>query len=87
MNPRFSARSGVTTPMFTVRCFQIRLSVSSVSYSSTQAGNRSVKSAMKSSIVPERLSFSRSTSLRLFQRDSWYFGIESGRSRNTPPGR
>ncbi len=29
------ARSGVTTPMPTVRCFQMRLSVSSVSYSST----------------------------------------------------
>jgi hypothetical protein len=31
VNPRFKARSGVTTPMPTVRCFQIRLSVSRVS--------------------------------------------------------
>ena len=38
--PSCMARSGVTTPMFTVRCFQMRLSVSSVSYSSTQAGKR-----------------------------------------------
>ena len=35
VKPRFSARSGVTTPMPTVRCFQMRFSVSSVSYSST----------------------------------------------------
>jgi hypothetical protein len=48
------ARSGDTTPMFTVRCFQMRLSVSSVSYSSTQAGKRLVKSSMKSSSEPER---------------------------------
>ena len=31
VKPRFSARSGETTPMPTVRCFQMRLSVSSVS--------------------------------------------------------
>ena len=30
-NPSCMARSGLTTPMFTVRCFQMRLSVSSVS--------------------------------------------------------
>ena len=35
VKPMLSARSGVTTPMPTVRCFQMRLSVSSVSYSST----------------------------------------------------
>ncbi len=35
VNPSASARSGVTTPIPTVRCFQIRFSVSSVSYSST----------------------------------------------------
>ena len=29
--PSCSARSGLTTPMLTVRCFQMRLSVSSVS--------------------------------------------------------
>ena len=40
VKPSCIARSGVTTPMFTVRCFQMRLSVSSVSYSSTQAGKR-----------------------------------------------
>ncbi len=87
MKPRLSARSGVTTPMFTVRCFQMRLSVSSVSYSSTQAGKRAVKSSMKSSNVPERFSFRRSASFCDFQRDDWYFGIVSGRSRYTPPGR
>ena len=38
MKPSAIARSGVTTPMPTVRCFQIRFSVSSVSYSSTHAG-------------------------------------------------
>ena len=87
VKPRFNARSGVTTPMLTVRCFQMRLSVSSVSYSSTQAGKRSVKSSMKSSSVPERRSFRRSISFWLRKRDGWYFGKESGRSRYTPPGR
>ncbi len=67
--------------MFTVRCFQIRLSVSSVSYSSTQAGKRRVKSSMKSSSEPARASLSRSISLRLRKREGWYFGIDSGRSR------
>ena len=31
VKPSAAARSGVTTPMPTVRCFQMRLSVSSVS--------------------------------------------------------
>jgi hypothetical protein len=31
VNPSASARSGETTPMPTVRCFQMRFSVSSVS--------------------------------------------------------
>ncbi len=38
VRPICNARSGVTTPMPTVRCFQMRLSVSKVSYSSTQLG-------------------------------------------------
>ena len=59
----------------------MRLSVSSVSYSSTQAGKRAVKSSMKSSRLPERFSLRRSTSFWLLKRDGWYFGIESGRSR------
>jgi hypothetical protein len=35
LKPSCRARSGLTTPMPTVRCFQIRLSVSSVWYSSS----------------------------------------------------
>jgi hypothetical protein len=58
VKPRFSARSGVTTPMPTVRCFQMRLSVSRVSYSSTQLREALVKSSMKSSSEPWRFSFS-----------------------------
>src|SRR5260370_1071301 len=58
-NPSCLARSGVTTPMFTVRCFQMRLSVSRVSYSSMQAGKRLTKSAMKSSKPPERRLYSQ----------------------------
>ena len=46
------ARSGVTTPTPTKRCFQIRLSVSRVSYSSTYFGKRWVKSSRKSSNEP-----------------------------------
>ena len=63
--PRFFARSGVTTPMSTVRCFQMRLSVRSVSYSSTNLGKRLVKSSMKLSKEPERPSFKRATDLAL----------------------
>ena len=37
------ACSGLITPMPTVRCFQMRLSVNSVSYSSTRLGNSRVK--------------------------------------------
>jgi hypothetical protein len=51
-------------------------------------GSRSVKSSMKSSIEPWRHSLKRfqlfltcATAIR------WYFGIASGRSRYTPPGR
>jgi hypothetical protein len=73
--------------MFTVRCFQMRLSVSRVSYSSTQAGKRRVKSSMKSSSEPERASLRRSASFFERQREAWYFGISAGRSRYTPPGR
>ena len=51
------ARSGVTMPTPTRRCFQMRLSVSSVSYSSTYFGKRLLKSSMKSSSEPWRLSF------------------------------
>src|SRR5260363_6573 len=40
VKPSCSARSGDTAPMPTKRCFQIRLSVSNVSYSSTQVGKR-----------------------------------------------
>ena len=82
VKPSCSARSGVTTPMLTVRCFQMRLSVSSVSYSSTQAGKRSVKSSMKSSSEPgARLvpALRRRSALRHFE--AWYCGIVSGRSR------
>ncbi len=71
VKPSCIARSGVTTPMFTVRCFQMRLSVSSVSYSSTQAGKRCVKSSMKSSSEPERASFMRSASFCERQREAW----------------
>ena len=52
VKPSAIARSGVTTPMFTVRCFQMRLSVSSVSYSSTHAGKRATNASMKSSSEP-----------------------------------
>ena len=48
--PMFFARSGETTPMPTVRCFQMRFSVSSVSYSSTRPGNLRQKSSMKSNM-------------------------------------
>jgi hypothetical protein len=73
--------------MLTVRCFQIRLSVSSVSYSSTRAGKRFVKSSMKSSSEPLRASLRRSSSLASRFADAWYFGIELGKSSRTPPGR
>jgi len=39
VKPSASARSGDTAPMLTVLCFQMRLSVSSVSYSSTYFGS------------------------------------------------
>ena len=53
----------------------------------TAAGNCSVNAWMKSSMVPLRDSFRRATSFAECQRVTWYFGIESGRSRYTPPGR
>jgi hypothetical protein len=40
VKPIAFASSGVTTPMPTVRCFQMRLSVSRVSYSSTYLTKR-----------------------------------------------
>ncbi|MNT59744.1 hypothetical protein D3C72_1972770 [compost metagenome] len=85
--PRLSARSGGTTPMPTVRCFQMRLSVSRVSYSSTQAGKRFVKSSMKSSSEPLRFWFMASRALAFLILLTLYCGMESGRSRYTPPGR
>ncbi|MNC85611.1 hypothetical protein D3C83_12210 [compost metagenome] len=87
VKPSASARSGETTPMPTVRCFQMRLSVSSVSYSSTYCGNRSVKSSMKSSRDPCRFWLSPRTADSLWIRVAVYCGIRSGRSRKTPPGR
>ena len=48
--------------MPTVRCFQMRLSVSRVSYSSTRFGNSLVKSSRKSSSEPSR------AALKLLQR-------------------
>ena len=38
-------------------------------------------------VSPERVSFRRSASFFERQREAWYFGIVSGRSRYTPPGR
>ena len=81
------ARSGDTTPMPTVRCFQIRLSVRSVSYSSTYFGKRPVKSSMKSSTEPWRLRLSSRTSASPRMLEGVYWGMRSGRSRYTPPGR
>jgi hypothetical protein len=79
--PSAIARSGVTTPMFTVRCFQMRLSVSSVSYSSTACGKRRVKSSMKSSRPAGARLVERSASFFERHFDAWYFGISRGRSR------
>ncbi|MNZ99887.1 hypothetical protein D3C78_1192300 [compost metagenome] len=79
--PRFSARSGVTTPMPTVRCFQMRLSVSRVSYSSTHLGKRWVKSSMKSSSEPWRLRFRPSMALAFLTLLTLYWAMLSGRSR------
>src|SRR5260370_36873997 len=73
--------------MLTVLCFQMRLSVSSVSYSSTHFGKRRVKSSMKSRSDPWRVSFSFFTRPPLFYFEAWDWGIVSGRSRYTPPGR
>ncbi|MCY1299855.1 hypothetical protein D9M68_797840 [compost metagenome] len=81
VKPICSARSGLTTPMSTRRCFQIRLSVSSVSYSSTYFGKRLVKSSMKSSSEPERASFITLMARSLWIFEARYCGIVSGRSR------
>lgn len=81
VRPFCSARSGVTTPMPTRRCFQMRLSVSSVSYSSTYFGKRSVNASMKSSSEPERVSLSAASAFSLRTLDALNFGIVSGRSR------
>ncbi len=87
VKPSASARSGDTTPTSTRRCFQMRLSVSRTSYSSTQAGKRLVKSSMKSSREPERDSFIARSSLSERYLEPLYCGMLSGRSRYTPPGR
>ena len=42
---------------------------------------------MKSSRLPLRVSFSASMAFWFLMRDTLYCGIESGRSRYTPPGR
>ena len=81
VKPMFLARSGDTTPMPTVRCFQIRLSVSKVSYSSTYLGKRLVKSSMKSSKEPWRFSFKRAMVRAFLILLTWYCGMVSGRSR------
>ena len=67
--------------MLTVRCFQMRLSVSSVSYSSTQPGKRSVKDSMKSSSDPSRVRLSSARFLSLRCGEGWCRGIWAGRSR------
>ncbi len=67
----------------TVRCFQMRLSVNKVSYSSTHLGKRSVKSQIKSSKEPSRFAFIFSTSFSLCQREGLYCGMLSGKSRYT----
>jgi hypothetical protein len=79
--PKLSARSGVTTPIPTVRCFQMRLSVSSVWYSSSSLGKRWVKLSMKSSKEPWRFSFMRAMALALRILLTVYCGMLSGRSR------
>ncbi|MNV75382.1 hypothetical protein D3C71_1686640 [compost metagenome] len=79
--PQACASSGVTTPMPTVRCFQMRLSVSRVSYSSTRLGNSTVKFSRKSSSDPSREALRFFRALPLCQRDSLYLGMRSGRSR------
>ena len=55
VKPRSIARSGETTPMPTVLCFQILLSVNRFSYSSIFFGNLSIKLSMKSKRDPSRL--------------------------------
>ena len=81
VKPRFSARSGVTTPMPTVRCFQMRLSVSSVSYSSTlpREALREVVDEVEQRAL--RLSFSALIAFSFLMRLTLYCGIVSGRSR------
>ena len=49
LNPQASAISGVMMPISTVRCFQIRLLVSSVSRSSTNTWKVSAQAAIRSS--------------------------------------
>ncbi len=49
LKPQASAISADMMPMSTVRCFQMRLVVSSVSRSSMNFGNVSAHSAMRSS--------------------------------------
>ena len=81
VRPKLSARSGAITPMPTVRCFQMRLSVSRTSYSSMRPGKRLVKSSMKSSNEPCRLAFKASSALALRILLGRYWGMLSGRSR------
>jgi hypothetical protein len=65
------ARSGVTTPIPTVRCFQIRLSVSRVSYSSTSPGKTLGEVLDEVEQRALRFSFSASTSACVFQRTAF----------------
>ena len=46
LEKKLGVSMGETTPMPTVRCFQMRFSVSRVSYSSTRLGNLAQKSSM-----------------------------------------
>jgi hypothetical protein len=81
VKPRLSARSGVTTPMPTVRCFQMRLSVSSVSYSSTYL--REALAEVVDEVEQRALAVlvQRSMALAFLILLTLYCGMLSGRSR------
>ena len=87
VKPFCKARSGDTTPMPTVRCFQMRLSVSSVSSVSIFLGKRSQNASIKSSILPSRDALSSFNTFALRYLLVSYLGIKSGKSRYTPPTR
>ena len=82
VKPSCIARSGVTTPTPTVRCFQILLSVSRVSVFIDQPlGTGQMKSSMKSSSEPSR------AALRRFARRYCRTGISrSAASAQADPG-